>query len=447
VNKPEAAVRYDLPPETDLTEYMKKEGKDGMRVKRKDGDKVRMNSPVMIRLICTLFYFAIFPAPAQALTAAQVFNKVKNSVVVVETLDFHDEVKVQGSGVILPSGKVATNCHVVEGGVSFRVGRGNRLVPATLHAEDSDKDICILSARDLKGKSVQLGKTTGLKVGDPVYAVGTPKGLELSLSNGIVSQLRSGPSPLIQTTAAISPGSSGGGLFDGAGRLVGLTTLYIEGGQNLNFAMPVEEIAEIKPGCKKVAKGHRQVEGNKSADALYNLGINFAKLNQDDDAVEAYRQALRLDPKFAEAWYNLGITYRKLNRQDEAIEAYRQTLRLDPEWIDAWYNLGMTYADLNRQDDAIEAYRQALRLNPNLADAWNNLGIAYGKIDRYEEAIDTLHQALRLDPESADAWHNLGYAYVLSGNRTAALDAFRQLQRLDPGEAAQLFNLIVAGLM
>ena len=63
-----------------------------------------------------------------------------------------------------------------------------------------------------------------LKVGDPVYAVGAPLGLELSLSEGIVAQLRGGPPPLIQTTAAISPGSSGGGLFDRDGRLVGLTT-------------------------------------------------------------------------------------------------------------------------------------------------------------------------------------------------------------------------------
>ena len=151
---------------------------------------------------------------------------------------------------ILSSGRVATNCHVVEGGASYQVGRGTQLIPATLYAEDGDKDICLLDAKGIQGKPAQLGKAAGLKVGDPVYAVGAPQGLELSLSDGIVAQLRGGPAPMIQTTAAISPGSSGGGLFDGEGRLVGLTTFYLEGGQSLNFAMPAEWIGEVKPRRK-----------------------------------------------------------------------------------------------------------------------------------------------------------------------------------------------------
>ena len=65
-------------------------------------------------------------------------------------------------------------------------------------------------------------------MGEPVYAVGAPQGLELSLSEGIVSQLRGGPPPLIQTTVAISEGSSGGGLFNAEAELVGITTFYLK---------------------------------------------------------------------------------------------------------------------------------------------------------------------------------------------------------------------------
>ena len=209
-----------------------------------------MKVPSVIDLIASVCILALLPVLCHALTPAQVFDKVKDSVVVVKTLDAQGKVKAQGSGVLLSSGRVATNCHVVEGGASYRVGRGKQLLPATLYAEDGDKDICLLDAKGIEGKPAQLGKAAGLKVGDPVYAVGAPQGLELSLSEGIVAQLRGGPSPMIQTTAAISPGSSGGGLFDGEGRLVGLTTFYLEGGQSLNFAMPVEWIGEIKPGRK-----------------------------------------------------------------------------------------------------------------------------------------------------------------------------------------------------
>ena len=239
-----------------------------MTDKWKNGERIRMNIPSVIRLIGAVFFLSILPVPGHALTPGQVFDKVKDAVVVVKTLDAQGKVKGQGSGVLLSSGRVATNCHVVEGGASYQVGRGKQLVPATLYAEDGDKDICLLDAKGIEGKPAQLGKAAGLKVGDPVYAVGAPKGLELSLSDGIVAQLRGGPPPLIQTTAAISPGSSGGGLFDGEGRLVGLTTFYMEGGQSLNFAMPVEWIGEVKPGRKPAAEGRSQTEWLKRAIAL-----------------------------------------------------------------------------------------------------------------------------------------------------------------------------------
>ena len=204
-----------------------------MMDKRINVKRKRTDIQVFIGLISTIFSLTILPVLGHALTPAQVFEKVKGTVAVVKVLDTEGNVKSLGSGVLVSSGRVVTNCHVVEGGASYRVGRGKQLVAATLYAEDADKDICILSAQGMAGKPAQLGKAAGLKVGDPVYSVGAPKGLELSLSDGIVSQLRGELPPLIQTTAAISPGSSGGGLFDGNGRLVGITTFNVEGGQNL----------------------------------------------------------------------------------------------------------------------------------------------------------------------------------------------------------------------
>jgi len=475
-----------------------------MTDKRRNGEGIRMNILTVIRLIGTVFFLTILPVSGYALTPDQVFDKVKDSIVVVKTLDAQGKVKGQGSGVLLPSGKIATNCHVVEGGASYLVGRGKQLVPATLYAEDGDKDICILDAKGITGKPVQLGKAASLKVGVPVYAVGAPMGLELSLSDGIVAQLRGGPPPFIQTTAAISSGSSGGGLFDGEGRLVGLTTLYLEGGQSLNFAIPVEWIGEVKPSRKMAAGARSQTEwlkrtiafetlkdwhglldwcrkwtksepknadpwfslgnayGNlnryndaieayrqalhinpEDTEAWYNLGIDYGNLKCYNDAIDAYRQALRINPEYAKAWYNLGIAYGKLNRYNDAIEALRQALRINPEYAKPWYNLGIAYGKLNRYNDAIEANRQALRINPEDAKAWYNLGVAYRELKRYDDAIEANRQALRINPEDADAWNNLAISYALSGNRTAALDAVRELRRLDPESADKLFNLIV----
>jgi len=474
----------------DLTNYMMG-GKEGMK------------EPSVISLIGAVFFLSTIPAQIHALTPDQVFDKVRDSIVVVKTLDAQGKVKGFGSGVLLPSGKIATNCHVVEGGASFQVGRGKELVLATLYAEDGDKDICLLDAKGITGKPVQLGKAADLKVGVPVYAIGAPQGLELSLSDGIVAQLRGGPPPFIQTTAAISPGSSGGGLFDGEGRLVGLTTLYLEGGQSLNFAMPVEWIGEIKPGQKTIAKGRTQTEWLKRFFALeksedwhglldwcqkwterepkvsaawsalgfaygnlgrhndaikayrqaiqidpgyafiwLSLGIAYGKLKRYNDEIDALRQAIQIDPEDAFAWLNLGFAYGKLKRYNDEIDAYRQALRITPEDHKAWNDLGTVYFLLNRYNDAIIAYRQALRINPEDLKAWTNLGVAYQNLKRYNDAIDAYRQSLRIDPEQVTAWNNLAINYMLSGNRSAALEAVKELRRRDSKRADDLFNLI-----
>jgi len=324
----------------------------------------------------------------------------------------------------------------VKGGDSYLVGRGKELVCATLYAEDAGKDICLLDAPGIAAKPAQLGKAAGLKVGDPVYAVGAPKGLELSLSAGIVAQLRGGPPPLIQTTAAISPGSSGGGLFDGEGRLVGLTTLYVEGGQSLNFAIPVEWIGEVKPGRKPAAGENSRTEWEKRAIAL-------EQMKDWQGLLDWCLKWTKSEPENAEVWFCLGGAYGYLNRDDDAIEAYRQAIRINPELAGAWGNLGAAYNSIKRYNDAIEAYRQAIRINPEDAYAWFCLGFTYDNLKRYNDAIEAYRQAIRINPEDAKAWYNLGLAYFLSGNRTAALEAIQKLRRLNPEWADELFNLIV----
>ena len=84
-----------------------------------------------------------------------------------------------------------------------------------------------------------------IKVGEPALTVGTPQGLELTVADGLVSSKRTHEGRrLIQTTAPISQGSSGGGLFDAQGHLLGITTFYLKVGQSLNFAIAAEDFAK-----------------------------------------------------------------------------------------------------------------------------------------------------------------------------------------------------------
>lgn len=311
--------------------------------------------------VCGALALLVPPAPAHALTPGEVFDAVKDAVVVVRTLDNRGTLRGQGSGVLISPGRVATNCHVARRGGTFQVGRGPQRVPATLYAEDRDKDICLLDAPGVQGTPAQLGQATALKIGDPVYAVGAPRGLELSLSDGIVAQLRGGPPPVIQTTAAISPGSSGGGLFDENGRLVGLTTLYVRGGQSLNFAMPAEWVREVRPGGPSAAAGRSHIAWRERASAL-------AEAKDWRRLLDWCREWTRSEPENAVAWYGLGVAYGKLTRYREALDAFRQTLRINPKNAAAWYNLGIAYVKTGNRTAALESAQELRRHDPALAD-------------------------------------------------------------------------------
>lgn len=414
-----------------------------------------------------LFSLTMFTFCVEALSPSQVFEMVKDSVVVVRSLDANGKSIAQGSGVFMPSGKIGTNCHVVKNGMSFQVGSEKQFVMATVWGTDEDKDICLLDAPGLSGQPAKLGQASHLKIGEPVYSVGAPRGLELTLSDGIVSQLRGGPPPLIQTTAAVSPGSSGGGLFDALGSLVGFTTLYVEGGQSLNFAMPVEWADAIQP-VTKGAQRRSDLDWNKRNIALIKagnwqdaldwckqwiqaepgngkawsaLGSAHFELKMYAKAVEAYRQAVSLNKEDRYTWYVLGRAFHRLKRYNEAINAFKQVLRIDPKSADVWNQIGFEYESLKRNTEAIRAYQEAIHIDPNNADAWEYLGSLYLGTDRYAEAIPALLEAVRVSPKRQSAWYSLGLTYLMSGNRTAALVAVSQLRGLDPAKADELESL------
>lgn len=167
--------------------------------------------------------------------------RLQDQIVMVRVFDGAGTQVAFGSGVAVGRDLVLTNLHVVRGGVRATVVAGpDREWPVEgLAGWDEANDLALLKVNG-GFTPVELGDSDSLRVGQRVIAVGNPLGLRATVSDGIVSGLRDiNGRKLIQTTAPISPGSSGGGLFDLEGRLVGITTACVEGGQNLNLAVPV----------------------------------------------------------------------------------------------------------------------------------------------------------------------------------------------------------------
>jgi hypothetical protein len=197
---------------------------------------------------------AVGALPAHALGPTEVFEKVSASVWTVRALDDAERPFSQGSAVVIGPGRLVTNCHVLVKAVSVQVRRENVTYDAKLEHADPGRDLCILQVAKFEAPAVEFARMDALKVGQRVFAVGTPRGMESTLSEGLISGLRTvfeNPrlekvsSEVIQTTAPISPGSSGGGLFDDNGRLVGITSLVRLNAQNINYALPADWIAAV----------------------------------------------------------------------------------------------------------------------------------------------------------------------------------------------------------
>ena len=317
--------------------------------------------------LAVLFPVLWLVATVQAKTASEVYEQASKSTVVVENIDAQGNAKGMGSGVVLPDGDVVTNCHVVKGAnrVTVRIGAKEHL--ATLRYSDWDRDVCSLSAPGLSAPVVVVGNTKTLKVGAKVYAIGAPKGLSLTLSDGIVSSLRPvDGGHYIQTTAAISPGSSGGGLFDENGALVGLTTFYLAEGQNLNFALPVEWVKDLAQRSTRAAATATataqpvtqwlnkaiELDIRKNWSALLEHSLRWTKAQSGSDV----------------AWFTLGLAYSNAGQSAKAIEAFQQALRINPGYADAWYYLGNAYALSGQRGKVLEVYKRLKTLDPSEAE-------------------------------------------------------------------------------
>ena len=208
---------------------------------------------------------------ADELGNIEVFKRVSPSVVHITTLaterDFFNRSVQQvargtGTGFVWDNaGHIVTNFHVVQEGSGARVTLSDQSTwPATLVGAYPDRDLVVLHINAPRDKlpAIALGTSRDLQVGQKVYAIGNPFGLDQTLTTGIVSALnRSIDSAnqrvirgVIQTDAAINPGNSGGPLLDSAGRLIGVTTaIYSPSGASagIGFAIPVDEINRIVP--------------------------------------------------------------------------------------------------------------------------------------------------------------------------------------------------------
>lgn len=178
-----------------------------------------------------------------ALTPEAIFSRVNKAVWLLRPTNKRGS--TQGSAVAINRHYLLTNCHVMGASTAGKIlhkGVQGKPLNVTLYAADKRNDRCVLKSATALPSFVGVRPYKTINVGEKVYTIGAPQGLSLTIAEGLLSSKREeGKRRLLQTSAPISQGSSGGGLFDSNGNLLGITTLMSVRGQNLNFAIPAEE--------------------------------------------------------------------------------------------------------------------------------------------------------------------------------------------------------------
>ena len=415
----------------------------------------------------------------------QVTSIVQRAVVKITTYDVEMKRIGIGSGFFVDKGGVLiTNYHVLDGAYAADVKTydGRKYQIQRVLAYNKTADLIKVKVK-IPEKSVHKVEVTPdvPEIAERILVVGSPLGLDQTVSEGIVSAVREFPNigKIFQMSAPASHGSSGSPVINMDGKVIGVVSFILEPGQNLNFAVTGQSVLDLKdektvmtlpewtysvstkkPGlaaelCKKgfqfsiQGKYKKALEYYKEAvekspddtESWYGLGSCYVGLEQPPEAIKAFKEAIRTSPDKTRAHYYLGKYYQSLGRYKEAIESYQTALRINRDYGPAYIGLAEIYSGQKLINDEKEAIEQLVRIHPDYAASHYNIGITYRKLGRYRDAIDAFKRALEINPKIPGAYYHIGIIYGNLGNLKEAGAAYKQAIRIAPDFVPAHFNM------
>ena len=391
-------------------------------------------------LLCTISFCITKYSYSQELSPQEVFSRYGKAVVVIKAIDFDGQVTSQGSGVVISEkGIIVTNFHVFAGNEKLEFSSNDSSLQAgEIKGLDIEKDILIIGFDGSGFPSIPLGKFGDVKVGQKVYAIGSPMGLENTISEGIVSGIRKlgeKKQEYIQFTASLSPGSSGGAVINSLGELIGISTMYMEKGQNLNFAVNISDIENITLG--------------KYDDKLKLQALNFFFKARDlhdegkySEALKYFDKYMKIFPNDAKAFNFRGLTYQSKKEYEKAIEDFSKALKIDPDYTAALSNRGECYFKMEDWENAATDFTKVLKKDPDNIAMYYNRALIYSNDEDWDNAIADFTIVIKSEPNYVEAYLNRGFAYYYKSDYEFAIIDWRKCIKLDPTLANSLNRLI-----
>ncbi|MBI4834933.1 MAG: tetratricopeptide repeat protein [Planctomycetes bacterium] len=397
-------------------------------------------------IICLVFPLEAVFIFAQA--SKTIYEKNNDAVVTIITYNKKNKQLAQGSGFIVKNdGIIITNQHVIEEAKTIEVKTtgGKTIEVENVIYEDSENDFAVLKIVAKNLPTVNLGDSDKVTPGENVYVIGSPQGYENSISNGLLSAVRKWKSKkVLQISAPISHGSSGGPVFNENGEVIGIATLTQENAQNVNFAMPIniikDYIDEIKPGAPD-KNAVTKSKYNKQATYWFWQGRALSEERKNEEAIEAYEKAIEIEPEYAEAYNDIGLIHEGNGNYKKAVLSYKTAIRINPDYADAYNNLGLVYGKMGDYEREKEAYMETLRIVPDSAVVNYNIAFTYRKMKDFKSSLKHYEKAVELDPNYADAYNSMGFTYALLDESEKAIGCYKKALTINPDFAVAYYNL------
>lgn len=351
-------------------------------------------------------------------------------VFLVQVSDARGIITSTGTGFSVTSdGLVATNHHVIKQGSSFALvtNQGAKYEQVRLVAEEPASDLALLKIEASGLPFLNLAKNSDVQAGKRVAVYGSPQGLTGILSEGIISapprnlsekfvgESLPNKGVLIQTTAPVSPGSSGSPLLDREGKVIGIMTLILQGTgnpQNLNFAVPAEELDSLMGK----AKGGWSIFGLKQVDPAANAPRNSIERDEDRPDDPAIRELLTK--------MSSGEWVESLKIASTLAEKY-------PKSHYVHFQRGYCASMLRLDHQAEISYKRAAEIIPADPFTWNNIGVAIRNQKLYAQSLVAFEKSVALKPDYALGWDNILVTNVILANWPKATTALETLAQLD----------------
>lgn len=437
-----------------------------------------------------LFLFGCFACLVNAQNiGTHIFQRVSPSVGSVKVYDAENKLQAQASAFVIDRrGVLVTNAHVLDGGVRFTVTLPDMAalpVMRILHI-DLQHDLAYLKVPKRSFTPLILSDSDSISVGETIFTIGSPHGLENTISSGILSGVRKFGAfgEMLQISAPISEGSSGGVLVNDQGQAIGITTFVVKSGQNLNFAIPINIVKKYLPEIEpRLSESHRpppvdstqlmklklpsamntsrsslnllmsiaysafeakdyevakesflhilQIDSTQ-IDALKGLAHSCFRADDKKEAMSWYRKALARDSSDVEIFFYCGVTARHLGNDSLAIAMYQKALDIQPEFWEAWFEIGLVHGRKSEYQQAIYSFNRAHNLNKSDWSIPFYLGVTALALDDFENAANWLSEAAGKNSEKDEVWFKLGIAHYKMEEYQKATDALKKAVELNP---------------